>query len=284
MAGGRLTGTELPVSWPHLLNMSPQTAKSQAKRLADYLLRTQRLRLSHSHSLEAISAIHGYPDWNTFSASLGVSNNRERAPIVAEKDKADATESPSNAGDDIARLAYIDQCGVVNAFDRGDGLIDLFADNAMADRARLDWSQVFRGGSFANVKLELETLIDEELFPMAEAREIRNLNLKGNWGVTGRVLAHLPTSIGLVALDVARTSVDNGDISSIVRFPKLRTVWGPRKPILRRNALVGEISGPRHRVSFNLLDSPTEGRFYARHTDVCRSQKRPFSGYRQCGH
>lgn len=43
------------------------TLKSQAKRLRNYFA-SQHIQLSHSQALEAISAAHGFKDWNSASA------------------------------------------------------------------------------------------------------------------------------------------------------------------------------------------------------------------------
>ncbi|MBT5074402.1 MAG: hypothetical protein HOJ34_13750 [Kordiimonadaceae bacterium] len=50
--------------------MNIHEIKTQAKRLRSYL-NGKNLELSHSASLEALAAQHGYRDWNTLNAQIG---------------------------------------------------------------------------------------------------------------------------------------------------------------------------------------------------------------------
>lgn len=53
-----------------------ETFKMQAKRLCGHLSR-QNMPITHSQSLEAVTAMHGHRDWNTALAAMS------RAPVIS---------------------------------------------------------------------------------------------------------------------------------------------------------------------------------------------------------
>jgi hypothetical protein len=113
------------------------------------------------------------------------------------------------------------------------------------------WTEFFDGGRFRQVKLELRSLDDLTLAPLAKALEIVNLNLNGNHLITGRLLECLPETIGLQTLDVTGTSIGNDDMRQFVRFPMLTTVWGSKNQFSSPYMMLAK--GMRPTLEFQLI-------------------------------
>ncbi|WP_153785210.1 glyoxalase superfamily protein [Pseudomonas sp. EMN2] len=63
-----------------------ESLKAQAKRLRNHLTR-HNMPLTHSQSLEAVAALHGYRDWNTAHSALS------RAPVIETALLLEVTQS-----------------------------------------------------------------------------------------------------------------------------------------------------------------------------------------------
>lgn len=61
---------------------TPTQAKAQAARLRD-MLSSMGHEIKHSHCLEVIAQVEGYPDWNTHTAELN--RNLERAELYLDE-------------------------------------------------------------------------------------------------------------------------------------------------------------------------------------------------------